>query len=186
MKIKGSGVEFSGSFEGGGIHVYDHKRNLFFIKGYRDEGEIKNYQDIEKWISNCIARLPQDYFEWLNDQLSIKHYMKYLLPTVFIISCSCNNWQSSLPKDHYVVLPFDKDANTTLAKNSIPASLNDSDFVIIDYVLSVCIDIYSQEQTAEYKKMIKKFPGNSFLIGFFQKHLKNKNSCRSAYFHWIR
>jgi hypothetical protein len=72
MKIKGFGVQFSGSFEGGGIHVYDHKRNLFFIKGYREEGEIKNYQDIEKWISNYIARLPQDYFEWLNDQLSRK------------------------------------------------------------------------------------------------------------------
>jgi len=29
LKIKGSGVQFSGSFLGGGMNVYDNKRNLF-------------------------------------------------------------------------------------------------------------------------------------------------------------
>jgi hypothetical protein len=88
--------------------------------------------------------------------------MKYLLLLALICSCFCNYGQSSLPKDHYVILPFEKDGYTTLAKNSIPASLNDSDFVIIDHVLSVCINKYNREQTAEYKKMIRKFPENGF------------------------
>jgi hypothetical protein len=72
LKIRGSGVQFSGSFLGGLINVYDNKRNLVFIKGHLEEGEIKNYRDIDIWISNYIARLPNDYFNWLNDQLSRK------------------------------------------------------------------------------------------------------------------
>lgn len=72
LKIKGSGVQFSGSFQGGGIHVYDNRRNLFFLKGFSEEGDIKNYQDIDNWISNYIARLPSDRFDWLNEQLSQK------------------------------------------------------------------------------------------------------------------
>jgi hypothetical protein len=72
LKIKGSGVAFSGSFLGGGITVYDNNRNKFFIQGYEEEGEIKTYQDIDNWISNYVAKLPADYFEWLNGQLSQK------------------------------------------------------------------------------------------------------------------
>src|SRR4026207_2083325 len=34
LKIKGSGVQFSGSLQGGDIHVYDHRRNSFFIKSF--------------------------------------------------------------------------------------------------------------------------------------------------------
>lgn len=82
--------------------------------------------------------------------------MKYLLLLTLISSCFYNYGQSSLPKDHYVILPFDKNACTTLPKKSFPDSLKDSDFVIIDRVLSVCIDKYNQEQSAEYKKMNKK------------------------------
>src|SRR5688572_511069 len=41
LKIKGCGVQFSGSFQGGGIHVYDNRRNLFIIKSFSEEGEIK-------------------------------------------------------------------------------------------------------------------------------------------------
>lgn len=69
LKIKGSGVQFSGSFQGGGIHVYDNNRNLFFIKSYSEEGEIKTYDDIENWIINYISKLSPDYFDWLNKQL---------------------------------------------------------------------------------------------------------------------
>lgn len=72
LKIKGCGVKFSGSFEGGGIYVYDNQRNLCFIKGFKEEDEIKNYHDIDKWISNYIAKLPSDYFNWLNKQLAQK------------------------------------------------------------------------------------------------------------------
>lgn len=34
LKLKGSGIQFSGSFQGGGIHVYDNRRNMFFIKSF--------------------------------------------------------------------------------------------------------------------------------------------------------
>ncbi len=69
LKIKGCGISFSGSFEGGGIHIYDNRRNLFFIKGFAEDGEIKSYDDIEKWIANYIAKVPPNYFEWLNKEL---------------------------------------------------------------------------------------------------------------------
>jgi len=70
LKIKGSGVQFSGSFQGGNIHVYDNKRNLFFIKSFADDGDMKEYQDVDNWISNYIVNAPPKYFEWLGDQLS--------------------------------------------------------------------------------------------------------------------
>jgi Immunity protein 26 len=72
LKLKGSGVQFSGSFQGGGIHVYDNRRNLFFIKGFSDDGEIKNYNDIEKWVTDYISKTPSNYFDWLNGELSQK------------------------------------------------------------------------------------------------------------------
>src|SRR5690606_20203695 len=72
LKIKGCGVQFSGSFHGGGIHVYDNRRNLFFIKSFSEEGEIKTYNDIDNWISNYITKMPTNYFDWLGEQLSKK------------------------------------------------------------------------------------------------------------------
>ncbi len=78
LKIKGSGVVFSGSFLGGGITVYDNARNVFFIKGYCEDGEIRNYQDIDNWISTYKTKLPADYFEWLNGQLSLKRLSVHL------------------------------------------------------------------------------------------------------------
>ena len=69
LKIKGSGVQFSGSFQGGGIHVYDNRRNLFFIRSFTEDGEIKTYEDIVNWINNYIAKLPSNYFDWLNQEL---------------------------------------------------------------------------------------------------------------------
>jgi hypothetical protein len=72
LKIKGCGVQFSGSFQGGGIHVYDNRRNLFFIKSFSEEGEIKSYGDIDKWVSNYITKLPTTHFNWLDEQLSQK------------------------------------------------------------------------------------------------------------------
>ena len=72
LKIKGSGIQFSGSFQGGGIHVYDNKRNLFFIKSFSEDGAIKNYGDIEKWITSYISKTSTNYFDWLNNELSQK------------------------------------------------------------------------------------------------------------------
>ena len=72
LKVKGSGIQFSGSFQGGGIHVYDNKRNLFFIKSFSEDGDIKNYGDIEKWITHYISQTSTNYFDWLNKELSQK------------------------------------------------------------------------------------------------------------------
>jgi hypothetical protein len=72
LKIKGSSVQFSGSFLGGNIQVYDNRRNATFIKSYAEDGDMKSYADIETWISNYIATAPTDYFEWLNNQLTHK------------------------------------------------------------------------------------------------------------------
>jgi len=72
LKLKASGVQFSGSFQGGGIHVYDNRRNLFFIKSFSEDGDIKNYDDIEKWVTDYISKTPSNYFEWLNKELSQK------------------------------------------------------------------------------------------------------------------
>lgn len=72
LKIKGSGIQFSASFQGGGIHVYDNKRNVFFIKSFAEEGDIKNYQDIDNWVTNYISKVPLDYFDWLAKELSQK------------------------------------------------------------------------------------------------------------------
>ena len=72
LKIKGSGIQFSGSFQGGGIHVYNNRRNLFFIKSFSEDGDIKNYSDIEKWISSYISKTSTNYFDWLNKELSQK------------------------------------------------------------------------------------------------------------------
>jgi hypothetical protein len=72
LKIKGSGVQFSGSFHGGGMTVYDNRRNLFFIKGFPEDGPIQTYQDIDNWITQYIQNAPVDHFEWLEKQLSQK------------------------------------------------------------------------------------------------------------------
>jgi hypothetical protein len=72
LKVKGSGIQFSGSFQGGGIHVYDNKRNLFFIKSFSEDADIKNYGDIEKWITRYISQTSTNYFDWLNKELSQK------------------------------------------------------------------------------------------------------------------
>lgn len=91
---------------------------------------------------------------------------------VFLISCAYNYGQSSLPKDHYVILPFDKDVHTSLPEKSINATLDEEDFVSIDQLLSVCINKYNREQTAEYKKMTKKFPNLDFVFKDFVIDLK--------------
>jgi len=72
LKIKGSGVQFSGSFLGGGMNVYDNKRNLFFIGNFGEDSEIKSYEDIDNWISNYIDNIQPDHFAWLTEQLSQK------------------------------------------------------------------------------------------------------------------
>ena len=68
LKIKGSAVEFSGSFLGGGIRVYDNKRNVCFIASYQGEGSIERFQDIDNWITNYTSNLPEDYFDWLDQE----------------------------------------------------------------------------------------------------------------------
>jgi hypothetical protein len=69
LKIKGNGVQFSGTFVGGGVHVYDSRRNLFFIRSYHEDGPITSYQDIRSWVKRYINESPGNYFEWLENQL---------------------------------------------------------------------------------------------------------------------
>lgn len=72
LKIKGSGIQFSGSLDGGGISVYDNNRNVFFIKSYFEEGQISNYNDIKIWVEKYVTESPSNYFDWLNKQISSK------------------------------------------------------------------------------------------------------------------
>lgn len=72
LKLCRSGICFSGSFQGGGIHTYDNRRKVFFIKSFREDGEIKTYKDIDAWIENYISNLDSNYFDWLNKELSQK------------------------------------------------------------------------------------------------------------------
>jgi len=84
LKIKGSGVQFSGSFHGGGITVYDNKRNVFFIKGFAEEGDIQTYADIDNWIDSYINKASSDHFEWLDKQLNTKRLNIKVQPGDFI------------------------------------------------------------------------------------------------------
>ena len=71
LKIKGSGIQFSGSFHGGGISVYNNKRNVTFIKSYSEDGPIHTYADIENWLTKYILESTEDYFDWLTVQLNL-------------------------------------------------------------------------------------------------------------------
>jgi Immunity protein 26 len=77
LKIKGSNVQFSGSFGGGGIHVYDNKRNVCFIQSYFEEGPISNYQDISLWLDKYMNESPRDYFSWLGKELMQKRKLQH-------------------------------------------------------------------------------------------------------------
>ena len=72
LKIKGSAVQFLGSFLGGGISVYDNRRNVSFINSYSEEGDITSCHDMEKWISNYISNASTNYSDWLDQELALK------------------------------------------------------------------------------------------------------------------
>ena len=72
LKIKGCGTQFSISFEGGGITVYDNKCNVFLIKSYFEDGQIKDFEAAKNWINKFIKNILPDYFNWLSEQLAQK------------------------------------------------------------------------------------------------------------------
>jgi hypothetical protein len=72
LKIKGSGVTFTASFVGGGITAFDNKRNVFFIRSYSENNEIRAWEDIDRWVEQFIKESPSDYFTWLHKQLNSK------------------------------------------------------------------------------------------------------------------
>ncbi|NNV56513.1 Imm26 family immunity protein [Limnovirga soli] len=72
LKIKGSGIQFSGSFHGGGINVYDNKRNVTFIRSFLEDGQISSYKDITNWVNKYVAESSSNYFGWLKEQLNSK------------------------------------------------------------------------------------------------------------------
>ena len=71
-KINPQGIQFSGSFQGGNIHVYDPGRKVFFIESYPEDGDMRSYADIEHWIQKYVTSAPPDYFKWLASELSQK------------------------------------------------------------------------------------------------------------------
>ena len=93
--------------------------------------------------------------------------MKYFISLVFLLSGFYSNGQSSIPTDHYCFLSFDKGEYSGLDKKSVPATLNDSDFVTLELVLSDCICKYNREQTAGFKERIRKFPNDSLKLDEF-------------------
>jgi hypothetical protein len=72
LKIRGNGISFSATFVGGGIHVFDNKRNIYLVQSYFEDGPFKNYADIDLWIDNYIKESPENYFEWLKGELAKK------------------------------------------------------------------------------------------------------------------
>lgn len=80
LKIKGCGTQFSISFEGGGITAYDNKRNIFFIRSYFEDGQIKDFEDAKDWINKFIQNVLPDYFNQLNQQLTTKRKIQNAKP----------------------------------------------------------------------------------------------------------
>jgi hypothetical protein len=80
LKIKGSGVQFSISFFGGGITVYDNKRKLCFLKSTFEDGEIRSFEDADNWINKFIDTSSHDYLETLSNQLSEKRKIQHARP----------------------------------------------------------------------------------------------------------
>jgi len=88
--------------------------------------------------------------------------------------------QSSLPSDRYVIIPFQKILYCPLPANSIPASLNDSDFLTIDQVLTECIDQYNLAGAAvRNEDTIKKYPHRSVgidLTKYYRQYMVAQNT----------
>ncbi len=77
LKIKGCGTQFSISFKGGGITVYDNKRNIFFIKSYFEDGQIKDIEEAKNWINKFIQNALPNYFKWLEKQLAERRKIQH-------------------------------------------------------------------------------------------------------------
>jgi hypothetical protein len=97
--------------------------------------------------------------------------MKYILCLFFFITGCLAYGQSSSP-DHYVILPFDKSAYTTLPEDCTQATLNNDDFANIDRVLSFCVNKYNRSQTTVYREIVKKLPDQDLSINDYVIDLK--------------
>jgi hypothetical protein len=80
LKIVGSGIQFSISFQGGGITVYDYKRKIFIIKSFFEDGQISNFNDATNWIEKFIQDCSTDYFNSLNEQLKQPKKIQHAKP----------------------------------------------------------------------------------------------------------
>src|ERR1700681_3201992 len=92
--------------------------------------------------------------------------MKYILCFAFSLSGYFNYGQSALP-DHYVILPYDKTAFSSLPEDCTTATLNNSDFANIDRVLSYCVNKYNRLQETVYKQTAKKLPDQDLKLDDF-------------------
>jgi hypothetical protein len=97
--------------------------------------------------------------------------MKYILFLVFFISGFSGYGQAAL-KDHYIILPFDKTAYTSLPDDCTQATLNKDDLANIDRVLSFCVNKYNHSQTTVYKQIVKKLPDQDLKIDDYVIELK--------------
>ena len=89
--------------------------------------------------------------------------MKYILCLIFLMAGFVNYGQSALAT-HYVILPFDKTAFTSLPEDCTQATLNNEDFANIDRVLTFCVNKYNRSQTTVYKEIVKKLPDQDLKI----------------------
>ncbi|HZZ75619.1 MAG TPA: hypothetical protein VFE04_06795 [Puia sp.] len=97
--------------------------------------------------------------------------MKYILFLVFLISGFLSYGQAA-PKDHYVILPFDKSVYTSLSEDCTQATLNNDDIANIERVLSFCVNKYNHSQNNVYKEIVKKLPDQDLRIDDYVIDLK--------------
>jgi hypothetical protein len=139
LKIKGHGIQFSGTFVGGGIHVYDNRRNLFFIKSYFEDGPINNYEDILCWVDKYISESPGDYFEWLTNQLGQKRKIQ-TAKEGDIIAFKVSRYEYGFAR---ILLPIFSSLNNCIH----PRSLTIAPYAFLSDTLNIDLDKLIQKAT---------------------------------------
>jgi hypothetical protein len=139
LKIKGCGVQFSGSFVGGGIHVYDNRRNLFFIKSYLEDGAINNYEDVQLWVDNYITESPGDYFVWLANELGKKKKIQTGREGD-IIAFKISRYEYGFARILYPIF-------SSLSNSIHPRSLTVAPYAFVSDTLNIDLDKLIQRET---------------------------------------
>jgi hypothetical protein len=139
LKIKGCGIQFSGTFVGGGIHVYDNRRNLFFIKSYYEDGPINNYEDIRSWVNKYITESRADYFEWLANKLAQKRKIQ-TAKEGDIIAFNVGRYEYGFAR---ILFPIFSSLNNWIH----PRSLTVAPYAFVSDTLNIDLDKLIQKET---------------------------------------